>query len=420
MAGNRYDASMEAKAIRLVRERAGDNPMEWAAVTALYAIGKALDRPARGGRCPIIRIHHQATSAQQMRGQMASELTDFEHISVAELCAAEVTARGLPQDAGDRVRDAFCGNNVSGEDRLAAKQAIAAALRRRVSSGAWPSDKDRQVMCLAQAFAVAYALDDEKRPGVVSPAADLDRRKALRDLQRRMDRDSVLRERVAEEFCQKTGMAADLPRTFRMRGVPVSVENLASMLIAGVGGALGKRPQATYVVDPDPWGTVGSTADVPGKKPDDNARDGLLASLLGVYSAQYASYTSLLWQVPALSLTAQAFLLTIALTGGNDNRAKVLASSLSIVIAFASTRLMHDQRGHAINHGELAFRVSRELRLAQQLGDLNVEDAKPPRTNAETVWIGWDHGIYAVWKTALYLFFLADVIVLIFVIVKAA
>jgi len=182
----------------------------------------------------------------------------------------------------------------------------------------------------------------------------------------------------------------------------------------------GKRPQATYVVDPDPWGTVGSTADVPGKKPGGDAPEGLLASLLGVYSAQYASYTSLLWQVPALSLTAQAFLLTIALTSSNDNRAKVLASSLSIVIAFASTRLMHDQRGHAINHGELAFRVSRELRLAQQLGDLNVEDAKPSRTNAETVWIGWDHGIYAVWKGALYLFFLADMIVLIFVIVKAA
>jgi hypothetical protein len=32
------------------------------------------------------------------------------------------------------------------------------------------------------------------------------------------------------------------------------------------------------------------------------ARDAFLVSLLGVYSAQYASYTTLLWQVPALSL----------------------------------------------------------------------------------------------------------------------
>jgi hypothetical protein len=355
------------------------------------------------------------TSAQQM----GSELTHFERISVAEFCAAEVRDRGLPRRAGDRVRDAFCGNDVSKEERVAAKQAIAAALRRRVSSEAWGSDKD-QAIFFAQALAVARALDQKRQPGVVSAAVDLDRRKALRDLQRRMDRDSDLRKRVTDEFHQNAGMSAELPKTFRVRGVPVSVENLASMLIAGVAGALGKRPQPTYVVDPDPWGTAGSTPDVPSKEPDDDARVGLLASLLGVYSAQYASYTSLLWQVPALSLTAQAFLLTIALTSSNDNQAKVLASSLSIVIAFASTRLMHDQRGHAINHGELAFRVSRELRLAQQLGDLHVEDAKPPRTNAETVWVSWDHGIYAVWKAGLYLFFLADVIVLIFVIVKAA
>jgi hypothetical protein len=355
-----------------------------------------------------------------MEGQVASKFTHFERLSVAELCTAEVTARGLPRGVGDRVKDAFCGNDVSMAERLAAKQAIAAALRRQVSSEAWASDKDLQVIFFAQAFAVARALDDEKRPGVVSAAADLDRRKALRDLQRRMDKDSDLRERVTGEFRRNAGMSTELPKTFRVPGVPVSVENLASMLIAGVAGALGKRPQATYVVDPDPWGTVGSIADVPSEKPGGDARDGLLASLLGVYSAQYASYTSLLWQVPALSLTAQAFLLTIALTSSNDNRAKVLASSLSIVIAFASTRLMHDQRGHAINHGELAFRVSRELHLAQRLGDLNVEDAKPSRTNAETVWIGWDHGIYAVWKGSLYLFFLADVIVLLFVIVKAA
>jgi len=32
---NRYDASTKAKAIRLVREHAGDYPTEWAAITAV-------------------------------------------------------------------------------------------------------------------------------------------------------------------------------------------------------------------------------------------------------------------------------------------------------------------------------------------------------------------------------------------------
>ena len=48
-----------------------------------------------------------------------------------------------------------------------------------------------------------------------------------------------------------------------------------------------------------------------------------LISLPGVYAAQYASCTTLLWQVPALSLTAQALLLTMArkrlsATSGDD------------------------------------------------------------------------------------------------------
>jgi hypothetical protein len=60
-----------------------------------------------------------------------------------------------------------------------------------------------------------------------------------------------------------------------------------------------------------------------------------LISLLGD-SAQYASYTTLLWQVPALSLTAQAFLLTLALGHGNGTSAKVIAAALSGVISAAS------------------------------------------------------------------------------------
>lgn len=34
---NRYDASTKAKAIRLVREHAGDYPTQWAAITAVAA-----------------------------------------------------------------------------------------------------------------------------------------------------------------------------------------------------------------------------------------------------------------------------------------------------------------------------------------------------------------------------------------------
>ena len=37
MPGTRYDASTKAKAIRLVREHAGDYPTQWAAIRAVWS-----------------------------------------------------------------------------------------------------------------------------------------------------------------------------------------------------------------------------------------------------------------------------------------------------------------------------------------------------------------------------------------------
>ncbi len=140
---------------------------------------------------------------------------------------------------------------------------------------------------------------------------------------------------------------------------------------------------------------------------------GDLVGLLGAYGTQFGSYTTLLWQVPALSLTAQSFLMTIALGSGNTSLARLIASVLSAIVAWASFALMHDQRGHAINHGELARRISAKLDLKELLGYLEETDAKPAKADAETVWTAWDHSIYAVWKGCMVLFFVVDVLVII-------
>jgi hypothetical protein len=139
-----------------------------------------------------------------------------------------------------------------------------------------------------------------------------------------------------------------------------------------------------------------------------------LISLLGVYATQFGSYTTLVWQVPALSLTAQSFLLTIALGSDSTKYARLIASGLSVVISWASYALLHDQRGHAINHGELAKRISEKLDLKQITdGDFTVDDAKPVTTNAEIVWTAVDHLIYGAWRFAIALFFVADLIIII-------
>jgi hypothetical protein len=55
-------------------------------------------------------------------------------------------------------------------------------------------------------------------------------------------------------------------------------------------------------------------------------------------------WDSLLWQVPALSLTAQAFLFTIALDPGSRRIARVIACLLSLVSSFLAIHLMTRHR----------------------------------------------------------------------------
>ena len=143
-------------------------------------------------------------------------------------------------------------------------------------------------------------------------------------------------------------------------------------------------------------------------------RDNLL-TLLNVYTTQFGSYTTLLWQVPALGLAAQAFLMMIVLgsKSASSDGSKYAASALSIIIAVASERLMHTQRGRAINQNELVRRVSRKLSLKDVLGgDFTLDDAAPKTVNAVTVW-QVNRGTYHIWRLCMGLFIVVDALVII-------
>lgn len=56
----------------------------------------------------------------------------------------------------------------------------------------------------------------------------------------------------------------------------------------------------------------------------------------------------MVWQVPALSLTAQAFLLAIALGAGSGHLARIAAGLLSAVTALMSVQLLLRQRLHDV------------------------------------------------------------------------
>lgn len=69
-------------------------------------------------------------------------------------------------------------------------------------------------------------------------------------------------------------------------------------------------------------------------------------------AARRLQWDNMLWQVPTLSLTGQAFLFTIALGADSSRVARVVASTLSIVMTILSMHLMsrHRQAEHTDAH----------------------------------------------------------------------
>jgi hypothetical protein len=151
---------------------------------------------------------------------------------------------------------------------------------------------------------------------------------------------------------------------------------------------------------------------------EDELKAGDMVALLSVYTTQFGSFTTLLWQVPALGLTAQAFLMTIVLGAASSsisNGARYAAAGLSIIVALAAIYLMHDQRARAINHAELAKRISYRLSLTNKVlgGSFGLDDAVPKQgTDAQNVWTT-NHVIYAGWQICMALFAVVDALVII-------
>jgi len=181
-----------------------------------------------------------------------------------------------------------------------------------------------------------------------------------------------------------------------------------------------------------------------GTKADGPAATDQRINLLTVYAGQFGSYTTLLWQVPALGLTAQSFLLMIALSSSKKG-AVIMAAGLSMVIAIASRTLMHEQRGFAISYAKFARELASDIGLDDGCMPVSDGDAEPkleliggraaamrgwtrvrlqlahyhlgPRPggecapNAATVW-DVAHTIYHIWRFCMVIFVAADVAII--------
>lgn len=92
----------------------------------------------------------------------------------------------------------------------------------------------------------------------------------------------------------------------------------------------------------------------------------LLGSFYQALSSRRLGYDTLMWQVPALSLSGQAFLFTIALGSGSSPAARFIASCLAFILALISMQLMSKHRYHE----ELSSRLLEEIELKTQLHEI--------------------------------------------------
>ena len=125
---------------------------------------------------------------------------------------------------------------------------------------------------------------------------------------------------------------------------------------------------------------------------------------LAVYEAVYLrrlQFDNLLWQVPVLSLTGQAFLFTTALDGGTSRMARLIAASLALVASVLSMHLMARHRQAEVSDARWLeeferrhFTDGQDTYVVHGRAFKTRRDAQPAggplaKIAAFPVWVGW-------------------------------
>lgn len=131
--------------------------------------------------------------------------------------------------------------------------------------------------------------------------------------------------------------------------------------------------------------------------------------LYAIVANRRCNYDSMLWQTPVISLTAQAFLLTIALGSNSSALARCISACLAFITAFSSLHLM-------IKH-----------RLGEESDSRGLEKFEKENFNCKPIHRQRNHGnyiynysAYIIWRLILALFGLTSLAIFIIAIVKPA
>lgn len=85
-------------------------------------------------------------------------------------------------------------------------------------------------------------------------------------------------------------------------------------------------------------------------------------------ASKRASIDTMMWQTPALGMTAQAFLLTLALGPESSQWARLLSSFLSLALSIMVMQLMAKHRRHEMLDSLLLQRIEVSVGISRLLG----------------------------------------------------
>lgn len=143
----------------------------------------------------------------------------------------------------------------------------------------------------------------------------------------------------------------------------------------------------------------------------------LISAFYQAIANRRLGYDTLLWQVPAISFTAQAFLFNIALSSTN-HLAQILSAFLALVIACISMQLMSKHRYHEEIDARLLEKFEKEYQLGTSFGC--PPHAKPSlRSNAVGKSTNWfvKQSSYQLWMFGLMLFALTALSIIIITVI---
>lgn len=136
----------------------------------------------------------------------------------------------------------------------------------------------------------------------------------------------------------------------------------------------------------------------------------LSVALWQTMAARRSGFDAMMWQTPALGMTAQAFLLTLALGPGTARWARLISAVLSLMLSLMVMQLMAKHRQNEVSESRRLEQIEVILGFRERFGFLPHAVRKTDRASKRF----WEVSSYRLWMAGLSLFAIVAIVIIIF------